>query len=291
MPFRIEPRAQSGLGVTVYDFDVDTVGPGDVDAMKKLIYTEKVVVLARQDLSPRQFVRLGNLFGEPVTYHEPMYHHPDHPEIFVSSNVREGSRQIGVPKTGKFWHSDYQFMPKPFAFTLFHPQVLPPGNRGTYFIDMAKAYERLPEALRNEAAGTTASHSVRKYFKIRPEDVYRPLGEVIAEVEEKTPPVSFPTVIEHPATGERILYLSEGFTVDVDGRRPGLLRDLLEETGQLDPTFSHPGIIQHTYEPGDLVLWDNRTLVHRALHTTTSDATVSHRLTVLDDLPLYSKSW
>ncbi len=44
-----------------------------------------------------------------------MYQHPEVPEIFVSSNVPENGRQIGVPKTGRFWHADYQFMPDPSA--------------------------------------------------------------------------------------------------------------------------------------------------------------------------------
>lgn len=291
MTFRTEQRTSSGLGVTVYDFDVDTVGADQIDAVKKLVYTEKVVVLAGQRISPAQFVRLGSLLGDPVVYHEPMYHHPEHPEIFVSSNAPTDGAPIGVPKTGKFWHSDYQFMPKPFAFTLFHPQILPPRNRGTFFIDMSRALAGLPDHLRAEAAGTTATHSVRKYFKIRPDDVYRPLGEIIAEVETNSPPVTSPTIIEHPVTAEQILYISDGFTVEINGSRSGLLHDLLEATGQLDTTFTHPNIVAHTYEPNDLVIWDNRTLIHRALHTTDSAVSVSHRVTVTDDLPHYGRGW
>lgn len=289
---RIEQGRAESMGVIVSDIDVETITDADIEELKRRVYRDKVVVLrGLGGIAPERFVRLGRAFGELVSYHEPMYHHPEHEEIFVSSNVPEGGRQVGVPKTGKFWHADYQFMPEPFAFTIFAPQVLPPTNRGTFFINMAAAYEALPQHLKDAAAGTTSSHSVRTFFKIRPGDVYRPLGEIIREVEERTPPVTFPTVMEHPVTGESILFISEGFTVELHGsERPGLLEELFEATGQRDPEFTHPNIYRHAYEPGDIVIWDNRTMIHRALHTTTPAETVSHRVTALDGLPLYSRA-
>lgn len=280
----------AGVGVVVTDFDVNTASEADIAAITAAVYRDKVAVLRGQaEITPAEFVRLGRAFGEIVTYHEPMYHHPDEPEIFVSANIPQDGKRIGVPKTGKFWHADYQFMPQPFALTIFAPKVLPPKNRGTFFINMADAYAALPEALKRAAAGTTAVHSVRNVFKIRPDDVFRPLGEIIREVEEHTPAVRFPTVMEHPVTGETLLFLSEGFTVGIEGSDdPELLTALLEATGQLDGTFAHPNIYRHSYEPGDIVIWDNRSLIHRALHTDTPAATVSHRVTVLDEHPLFA---
>src|SRR5207244_4451738 len=111
----------------------------------------------------------------------------------VSSNVEQDGKQIGVPKTGKFWHSDYQFMPRPFDITLIYPQVVPTKNRGTFFINLCAAYEALSDELKSAVQDTVAWHSVRRYFKIRPTDVYRPISEVLDEVDERTPPVSFPT--------------------------------------------------------------------------------------------------
>jgi taurine dioxygenase len=221
-----------------------------------------------------------------------MYQHPEVPEIFVSSNVPENGKQIGVPKTGKFWHADYQFMPDPFGITLIHPQVVPEKNRGTYFIDMGRAYAKLPDELKKEIDGTFCRHSVRKYFKIRPHDVYRPISEIIAEVETKTPAVRQPTTFTHPLTGETVLYISEGFTVgieDADGNPldDELLKRLFDVTGQLDDTFEHDNIHLQSFEKGDLLVWDNRSLIHRARHTTTPEPTVSYRVTVHDERKLH----
>jgi len=276
---------QEGVGVVVEGFD--SASDEDVRAVRQAVYREKIVVLKGQDLDPHGFLALGRRFGEPAAYYEPIYHHPEVKEVFVSSNVSEGEKRMGVPKTGKFWHSDYQFMPRPFDITLIYPQVVPTTNRGTYFIDLCKAYENLSEDLKLAVKGTTATHSVRRYFKIRPSDVYRPISEVIDEVDAKTPPVRMPTAHPHRHTDETILYVSEGFTLsvtDADGRdQPDLLHALLEHTGQLDRSYTHPAIHLQTYEKGDMLLWDNRSMVHRALHTATPEPTVSFRVTVHDE--------
>ncbi|WP_198047616.1 TauD/TfdA family dioxygenase [Kutzneria sp. 744] len=279
---RITP--QDGIGVVVEGFD--SACDDDVRELKRAVYRDKIVVLKDQQLDPHAFLALGRRLGTVETYYEPIYQHPDVPEVFVSSNVPEDGKQIGVPKTGKFWHSDYQFMPRPFDITLIYPQVIPTRNRGTLFIDLTKAYENLSEELKLAVKDTTATHSVRRYFKIRPSDVYRPISEVIEEVDAKTPPVTSPTAQPHPHTDETILYLSEGFTLsitDADGEdRPDLLRELLVATGQLDNTHQHPAIHLQAFEQGDMLVWDNRSLVHRAVHTTTPEPAVSYRVTVYD---------
>src|SRR5437773_605251 len=145
---KISPQAGKAFGVVVEGFDAGTATPKDIAELKKAVYTNKIAVLKNQHLDPTQFLALGKAMGDVAEYYEPVYHHPEVKEVFVSSNVKEeDGRQIGVPKTGKFWHSDYQFMPKPFDLTLIYPQVVPSKNRGTFFINMATAYEKLSEDL------------------------------------------------------------------------------------------------------------------------------------------------
>ncbi len=287
---KITPQEGKTLGVVVEGFDAGLATAADIAELKKAVYTSKIAVLKNQHLSPEEFLALGKKMGETAEYYEPVYHHPKVKEVLVSSNVKEeDGRQIGVPKTGKFWHSDYQFMARPFDLTLIYPQVVPTKNRGTFFINMAAAYEKLSEELKLAVKGTTATHSVLRYFKIRPTDVYRPISEIIDEVNGKTPPVTSPTAVTHPYTGETVLYVSEGFTLsvqDADGTdRPDLLADLLASAGQLDRTYEHDNIHLQTFEKGDLLVWDNRTLVHRALHTATPEPAVSYRVTVYDTEP------
>lgn len=289
---RVSRQAGAKLGATAEDFELATASDSDFAKITETVYSEKIVVLKGQELSPQEFVALGRRLGRPEEYYEPMYHHPEEKLIFVSATTNEDGTQIGVPKTGKFWHADYQFMPQPFGLTLIYPQVIPAHNRGTYFIDMGRAYESLTDDLKAELSGTRSWFSVRRYFKIRPEDVYRPIGEILEEIELKTPPISHPTLFRHPATGETILYNSEGFTCGIEDASgdplPGsLLRRVLEETGQLDTTFRSELIHMQTFERGDLLIWDNRSLIHRARHTTTPEPTVSFRVTVHDKYPFH----
>lgn len=288
----IKPQPGKELGVIVEGFDHTTASEADVQALKQAVYSSKIAVLKDQHLTPDAFHALGVRLGRPEAYYEPMYHHPENPDIFVSSNVPENGKQIGVPKTGKFWHADYQFMPDPFGLTLIHPQVIPERNRGTYFIDMGEAYRKLPADLKAEIAGTRCRHSVRKYFKIRPKDVYRPISEIIDEVEAKTPAVVHPTTFSHPITAETVLYISEGFTVGIEDAEGNaldedLLQRLFDATGQLDEDLAHENIHLQEFVQGDLLVWDNRSLIHRARHTTTPEPTVSHRVTVHDAHKLY----
>lgn len=280
------------LGAVVTGFDPATAETDDFAAMKQAVYEHRLIVLkGQQDITPSEFVALGRNLGTVVPYYEPMYHHPEEKDIFVSSNVPVNGERVGVPKTGKFWHADYQFKPEPFAFTIFAPKILPEGNRGTFFIDMASALRKLPTELADAARGTHATHSVRRFFKIRPTDVFRPLGEIVREAEESSPPTTHPTVITHPVTGEEILYISEGFTDSIaDAGDDSLLGDLLEAVGMRDETFTHENIQRHPYEPGEIVIWDNRALCHRALHVTHDGPAASHRLTVLDEHPLSATS-
>jgi len=286
-------KLDAAIGTSIAEFDPASASDAEMNALRQLVYTEKIVILKGQRLTPAQFVALGARLGEIETYYQPMYHHPEFEEIFVSSNVSANGKQLGVPQTGKFWHADYQFMPRPFGLTLIYPQVIPKANRGTYFIDMGRAYQKLPAELQSRIAGSTCLHSARRYFKIRPSDVYRPISEIMAEVERETPPAAHPTVLTHPATGEQVLYISEGFSCaleDAAGNRldEAILPELLTSTGQLDRTFTHENIHLQTFDEGDLLIWDNRSLVHRARHTTKPEPAVSFRVTVYDDHPFHA---
>lgn len=274
-----------GLGAQVTGIDPKNLDDITRDEIREIVYENKLVVLKDVHPTPEEFLQLGRIIGEVVTYYEPIYHHKEHPEIFVSS-TDEGH---GVPKTGAFWHIDYMFMPEPFAFSMVVPLAVPGSDRGTYFIDLNKVWESLPETVCGRVRGTFATHDPRRHIKIRPHDVYKPIGEVWDEISQTTPPITWPTVIRHPKTGQEILYIcASGTTKIEDGHgnvlEPVVLQQLMTATGQLDPDFASPFIHAQHYEVGDVVLWDNRVLMHRAKHGTASGTLTTHRLTMLDGL-------
>ncbi|MEE6170174.1 MULTISPECIES: (3R)-3-[(carboxymethyl)amino]fatty acid oxygenase/decarboxylase [unclassified Mycolicibacterium] len=282
MPLNVKGE---GLGAQVTGIDPANLDSVTRDEIRDLVYKNKLVVLKDVHPSPEEFIQLGRIVGDIVTYYEPIYHHAAHPEIFVSS-TEQGQ---GVPKTGAFWHIDYMFMPEPFAFSMVVPLAVPGPDRGTYFIDLNKVWESLPSAMQEPVRGTFATHDPRRHIKIRPDDVYKPIGEIWDEITKITPPIKWPTVIKHPATGEEILYICASGTTkieDSDGNvlDPAILHELMTATGQLDSQYESPFIHTQHYEVGDIVLWDNRVLMHRAKHGSASGTLTTHRLTMLDGL-------
>ncbi|BBX84458.1 (3R)-3-[(carboxymethyl)amino]fatty acid oxygenase/decarboxylase [Mycolicibacterium aubagnense] len=274
-----------GLGAQVTGIDPDNLAGISTDELRRIVYDNKLVILKDVNPSPEQFIELGRILGEIVTYYEPVYHHKDHPEIFVSS-TEEGQ---GVPRTGAFWHIDYMFMPEPFAFSMVMPLAVPGTDRGTYFIDLNQVWESLPAARQDPVRGTFSTHDPRRHIKIRPGYVYKPIGEVWDEINRTTPPIKWPTVIRHPYTDQEILYICSTGTSqieDADGNllEPDVLQELLTDSGQLDPEFASPFIHTQHYEVGDIILWDNRVLMHRAKHGTASGTLTTYRLTMLDGL-------
>ncbi len=274
-----------GLGAQVTGIDPKNLDDVTRDEIREIVYQNKLVILKDVHPTPEEFLQLGRIVGDVVTYYEPIYHHSDYPEIFVSS-TEEGH---GVPRTGAFWHIDYMFMPEPFAFSMVVPLAVPGSDRGTYFIDLNKVWESLPDTVRDPVRGTFATHDPRRHIKIRPHDVYKPIGEVWDEISRTTPPIAWPTVIRHPKTGQEILYICASGTTKIEDQHghaleSAVLEELMAATGQLDPDFTSPFIHAQHYEVGDVVLWDNRVLMHRAKHGTTAGTLTTHRLTMLDGL-------
>jgi alpha-ketoglutarate-dependent taurine dioxygenase len=274
-----------GLGAQITGLDPKDLDNISTEEIREIVYTNKLVVLKDVHPTPEQFIKLGKIIGEIVPYYEPMYHHKQYPEIFVSS-TEEGQ---GVPRTGAFWHIDYGFMPKPIAFTMVVPLAVPGTDRGTYFIDLNRVWESLPAAAQDRVRGTRSTHDPRPYIKIRPGDVHRPIGEVWADFTRSTPPITWPTVIRHPRTGRENLYVCVTGTTKIEDKHgnrldPTVLQELLEATGQLDSEYKSPFIHTQHYEVGDIILWDNRVLVHRAKHGTAEGTLTTHRLTMLDGL-------
>src|SRR5437763_14107467 len=144
----IKAPAPGCIGAEILDIDVKTFTSEQAHMIRDLVYQHKLVVFRNQNLSKPEYIAFARTIGEPQIYLQKNYHHPEHPEIFVSSNVPENGKKIGVAGTGRYWHTDYQFHPEPLPMTMLYPQILPKGKRETYYIDMERVYAEMPEDLR-----------------------------------------------------------------------------------------------------------------------------------------------
>ncbi len=276
----------SGLGAEITDFDLAAATDDEVAELRRLVYRHKLIVFRGQSMDEEAYLAMARRFGRPQIYFQHHYHHPAHPEIFVSSNIPEDGRKVGVAGTGCFWHTDYQFFDEPLSTVFMYPQVLPrTGRKETAFVDMERVWAELPEALRRTLDGTHAFHEVTWYYKVQPSDVDRALIDLVRDIRTEAPGAVHPTVIRHPVTGADSLYVSEGFTsrvleLPLAESRQALAR-VFEAVDQ--PPVRHV----HRWEQGDVLFWDNRGLVHRAWEGTSGEPNKSYRIGVYDDQPFH----
>ena len=207
------------FGCNVRDIDAKAVTPAEFAELKDHLYRNRLIVLKDQSLSEQQYCDFANRFGFPVPYLQDNYHHPEYPLIFVSSNVKSDGKQIGVARTGGYWHSDTSFEKVPKVLTMLMPKVLPRNHpRSTKFIDMSEVYAALPQRIKDTLVGADLLHSGRYRYKVRPDNVGYDIFEILQFIDMVAPPSRHPAVIEHPHTGEKVLYANRGFTIGIADR-------------------------------------------------------------------------
>lgn len=282
---RIVPCEAGVLGAEVHGVDLRTVDGEGARLIKEAVHRHALLRLKDQKLSVHEFVAFGSKLGTHMAYPDPRYHHPEYPEVFVSSNVK--GRTMGMGRSGYFWHTDQSFKPKPQPLTILYPQLLPQARRETLFVNMGDIYDRLPSALRDAIEGRTAKHDPVLRYKVGIADVEAnlDLGELIARGRAQFPAPTHPCVITHPVTKRKIVYMNEGFTTSVDGLSREESDALLKELFAFTERPEH--IQAHSWVLGDVIIWDNRILIHRAGYMGPGDYQTIFRLNIDDGAPFY----
>jgi taurine dioxygenase len=180
-----------------------------------------------------------------------------HPEIYVVSNVIENGVPIGSLGAGEaVWHTDMSYLEHPPKASMLYALEIPAAGGDTYFCNMYRAYESLPGALKQRIAGLALKHD-GTYNS----GGYVRQGVAATDDPKSSPGVYHPLVATHPETGRRALYLGR--------RRNAYIRGLALEESEalLDELWSHATreeiAWRNEWRTGDVVLWDNRSTMHR----------------------------
>ncbi|NEO98569.1 MAG: TauD/TfdA family dioxygenase [Symploca sp. SIO2E9] len=282
---KINRPSSECIGAEVLDIDVVAVTEAEVKTIRQLVYNHKLVVFRDQNLNEDQYLAFAQKIGIPQIYPQDNYHHPDYPEIFVSSNLPKDGKKFGVRGTGKYWHTDCAFLNEPLPFTMLYPQVLPNSIRETYYIDMQQVYKKLPTNLRSHIDSKELVHNAKWRYKVQQWDIDRAIIDIMNDFENRFPPVKHPAIITHPVTHEKILYMSSGFTTSIVGADYESSQELLQELFSFIEREQH--IHTHVWKDGDILLWENRTLNHKASTVPEGENSVSYRIGIYDGLPFY----
>ncbi len=299
MDLRIAPLSTL-LGAEVSGFDASRPVDGETAAgLRRALHLHQVLTIRDQRLSPRQFVDFARAFGELEPFFINAYSLPGCPEIYVLSNVRRDGRPIGRDGAGTHWHSDHTFHREPASATLLYAVDVPAEGGDTLFADMYRAYEELPAELKHRLDGLKAIHRYQKkehLYSAEPgaDADKRARIEALREMRRREeaagapsptarrantlPDQLHPVVRTHPATGRKALYLNDEMTVGIEGLPEAQGQALLKE---LCARATAPGrVYAYKWRAGDVVIWDNPSVLHAATYTDPAAARTLWRLTI-----------
>jgi taurine dioxygenase len=282
----MEIRDRAGLGVEISGLRIQNASSEEARQLVGLVHAHKLIVLTGQEFDEAEYVTFARKLGTPQVYLQSNYHHPDWPEIFVSSSVKHDGKKFGVRGTGRYWHTDYAFMPEPLSLTMVTPRIIPKSSRGTLYIDMESVYASLPTHLRNFVDAHDAIHEAKWRYKVQESDIDRAIIDLLDEADKIVPPVAHPAVIEHPVRRSRSLYVSSGFTTGFKGVSYEEGKAILAELVEFIEREEH--IRQKSWIDGEILFWDNRNLIHKAAHTDINEQNLSYRIGIYDGLQFYT---
>jgi taurine dioxygenase len=267
----------SALGAELTGTDLaKPLSRADVDDIEAAWRERLVLVFHGQTLSDPQLIAFSKNFGEldppgPNPYGEPF--NKEHPELNVISNVKENGKPIGNLGDGEaVWHADMTYVDVPPKAALLHALEVPPPEAGgnTYFANMFAAYEALPPELKRAAEGKIAVHDASRNSAGMLRKGYSEVTDV-----RQTVGAHHPLMRTDPKTGRRALFL---------GRRPNayvLGLTIPESEALLDALWDHATqprfAMCHEWRIGDLLMWNNLSVLHRRDPFDSKTRRVMHR--------------
>ncbi len=258
---RIEP-VDATLGAIVDDVDVRDIDDETFARIEAAWFDYGVLVFRGQDLDDESQIEFSERFG-PLGRLLITSIEGARPEIFYVTNVGPdgefnesgGSRDL-FNKGNQLWHTDRSFKRVAAKGSMLRAVVLPDSGGQTQFADMRAAFDALDEDRRAWLEDKVAVHSYR-YSQGQ-------IGglDLMSDAElAAAPPVEHRVVKVHPDSGRKLLYIGRHAShiagEDVEQSRH-LLQQLCAEACQ------PPRVYAHRWQPGDVVLWDNRCVLHRA---------------------------
>lgn len=273
----------AALGAEVRGLDLRRIDEAGFAAVHRAWLDHSVLLFRGQALAPDDLIAFSRRFGalDLAPIQETGRRFVDgRPELYVVSNVLGADGQpIGSLGAGEaVWHTDMSYLPRPPKASMLLALEVPPAGGDTHFASMVAAYEALPAALRARAAGLMVKH----------DGTYNSGGFLRAGVTptddpREAPGHLHPLVCHHPETGRSMLYLGRRRMAYVDGL------PLPDSEALLDELWAHatrPAIAwAHRWRVGDLVLWDNRSTMHRRDPFDASARRVMHRTQVQGEAP------
>lgn len=267
---KTEVLGAHGFVCEVTGLDCGKTSPADVADVVELLFEHRVLVIRAQRLSPERYQEFMGLFGRPIHHVLQNLTVDGFPAILkISDYVRPDGSPYGVLDGGSYWHSDMSYLPDLGIATSLYAVHASPRSGGTSFLDLVSGWglvrsdAELLGLLRcsapDGAFDVEVAHRFGNRHALHDESAAR--QRLSPEQRNTLTGTRHRLVERHPVTGAASLFATSGSAMELVGEsreRSDLALDRLEETllAGLTP-------YTHRYEPGDLVIWDNTSTLHR----------------------------
>jgi taurine dioxygenase len=251
------------VGMEVRGVDVKALDDATFDAVRNAWLENCVLLFRQQTLTPAELTEFGRRFGalEPPPASEKDARGDAgadlDPDMWIISNVIENGKAIGALGAGEAeWHSDMTYLPDPPTASILYGREVPVGQGDTWFASMFSAVAAMPDDLRARVEGRTANHA----------SAYTSAGELRKDAEaitdvSKAAGALHPLIVRHPETGRAALYPGRRRNAYVSGMEIADSEDLLDDIWRW--CVRDEFVYVHKWQPGDLLIWDNRSTLHR----------------------------
>ena len=275
MPLSLTPQA-APCGAIVRGVDLcRPLSPGQAAEIRQAWLAHQVLAFPDQAMSVEDLERFATSIGpfSPDPYFEAI---PGHPHV---AQVRREADETSTIFADN-WHSDWSFLPSPPAATLLYGDVIPPLGGDTLFANQYDAWDALPAAMQALLQDKQGVHSARRGYSRQGRYGEQDAGRSMAiKFDDSALATQLqPVARRHPETGRTALYVSPGYTIGIAGLPDAEAQALLAEL------FAHQGqdrfVYRHRWQPGMLLMWDNRCLVHAATGGYPGHRRLLHRITV-----------
>ena len=272
-----------GVGAEITGIDIKSLTQGEFDAIHEAFADHGVIFFRDQETTEKDHVAFAERFGQ-ININRFFAAHPDYPQIAMVAKEPDQTDNIGGG-----WHTDHSYDFEPALGSVLVARELPKTGGDTMFASMYKAYETLPDDLKEKVEGLSAVHSGKHIFGESADSYYNTsdagsheegtqrIGN--AGVAEMLRDPIHPVVIKHPLSGKKALYVNPAFTVSFEGETKE------ESMPTMSKLFAHVfgGTGFHTrfeWKPGSIAMWDNRSSWHWALNDYQGQRRIMHRITI-----------
>jgi taurine dioxygenase len=249
------------VGAEISGVDLASLSDAEFAQIERAWHRYSALLFRDQDLSDDDLLRFSRRFGEldpPPNQERGRISPAGYPDIYVVSNVLDEKGQpIGALGAGEaVWHTDMSYLDLPPDASMLYALEIPPEGGNTWICGMQAAWAALPEGLKAQVRARRIKH----------DGTYNSGGYVRQGVTptddpHKAPGAWHPAVCSHPVTGVPSLYLGRRRNSYVEGLSPAESEALLDQLWAhiAGPQFAY----EHRWRVGDLLLWDNRSTMHR----------------------------